>query len=157
MIEAAHRSVPGAVAGWRANAPKQRLVLGGRVIALDLQVEWSQVNEMICRVWRGWTTPENAAAYEKIVRGQVIPGIEARIVPGFLHIDLMRRDLGAEVEFQTIMWFADLDAIRAFVGADYEISHVPEEARIVLSRFDVRATHYDVIDRRAQHGGFSQR
>jgi hypothetical protein len=27
---------------------------------------------MICRLWRGWTTPENADAYERIVRGQVI-------------------------------------------------------------------------------------
>jgi hypothetical protein len=41
---------------------------------------------MICRVWRGWTTPENADAYERIVRGEVIPGIEARLIPGFRHI-----------------------------------------------------------------------
>lgn len=41
---------------------------------------------MICRLWRGWTTPENADAYERIVRGEVIPGIEARKIPGFRHI-----------------------------------------------------------------------
>ena len=56
---------------------------------------------MICRLWRGWTTPENADAYERIVRGEVIPGIEARQIPGFRHIDLMKRDLGGEIEFQT--------------------------------------------------------
>ena len=28
---------------------------------------------MICRLWRGWTTPENADAYERIVRTEVIP------------------------------------------------------------------------------------
>ncbi len=28
----------------------------------------------VCRLWRGWTTPENADAYERIVRGEVIPG-----------------------------------------------------------------------------------
>jgi len=28
---------------------------------------------MICRLWRGWTTKDNADAYERIVRGQVIP------------------------------------------------------------------------------------
>ena len=33
---------------------------------------------MICRLWRGWTTPENACDYERIVRTEVIPGIEAR-------------------------------------------------------------------------------
>ena len=105
---------------------------------------------MICRQWRGWTTPDNADAYERIVRGEVIPGIEARNIPGFLHIDLMRRDMGGEVEFQTLMWFDSVEAIKTFVGEDYSISHVPDDARAVLARFDERATHFQVLDRRAQ-------
>jgi antibiotic biosynthesis monooxygenase (ABM) superfamily enzyme len=105
---------------------------------------------VICRLWRGWTTPENAAAYERIVRGEVIPGIEARRIPGFEHIDLMRRELDGEVEFQTLMWFDSLDAIKAFMGEDYGVSHVPPQARVVLERFDARAAHYEVIDRRRQ-------
>ena len=105
---------------------------------------------MICRLWRGWTTPENAGAYETIVRGEVIPGIEARRIPGFRHIDLMRRDLGGEVEFQTLMWFDSLDAIVAFIGEDYAVSHVPVAARAVLSRYDDRAVHFEIIDRRPQ-------
>lgn len=105
---------------------------------------------MICRLWRGWTTPENADAYERIVRGEVIPGIEARRIPGFQHIDLMRRELGDEVEFQTLMWLDSLDAIKAFMGEDYAVSHVPPAAQAVLKRFDERAMHFEVIDRRAQ-------
>jgi hypothetical protein len=105
---------------------------------------------MICRIWRGWTTPTNADAYERVVRGEVIPGIEARRIPGFEHIDLMRRDLGDEVEFQTIMWFDRLQSIVDFVGEDYSVSHVPPAARAVLSRFDERAGHYEVVDRRTQ-------
>ena len=105
---------------------------------------------MICRLWRGWTTLENAAAYERIVRSEVIPGIEARRIPGFRHIDLMKRDLGGEIEFQTLMWFDSLDAITAFMGEDYAVSHVPEAARAALTRFDDRAVHYEVIDRRPQ-------
>jgi len=105
---------------------------------------------MICRIWRGWTTPVKAAAYEDMVRNQVLPAIEARAIDGFLHIDLMRRETGGEVEFQTIMWFRDLDAVRAFVGEDYAVSHVPEAARAVLARFDERAAHYEVIERRLQ-------
>jgi antibiotic biosynthesis monooxygenase (ABM) superfamily enzyme len=107
---------------------------------------------MICRLWRGWTSPANAAAYEAVVRGEVIPGIEARSIPGFLHIDLMRRDCGDEVEFQTLMWFDSLDSIRAFMGEDHEVSHVPAAAQAVLSRFDARAAHFEVIDRRPQRG-----
>ena len=105
---------------------------------------------MICRLWRGWTTPEDADAYEKIVRTEVIPGIEARNIPGFRHIDLMKRDLDGEIEFQTLMWFDDLDAIVDFMGEDCSVSHVPMEARAVLNSFDDRASHFEVIDRRDQ-------
>lgn len=105
---------------------------------------------MICRLWRGWTTADNVAAYERIVRGEVIPGIEARRIDGFRHIDLMKTDRGDEIEFQTLMWFDSLDSIKAFIGEDYSASHVPVSARAVLSRFDDRATHYEVIDRRDQ-------
>lgn len=105
---------------------------------------------MICRLWRGWTTPDNADAYERIVRGEVIPGIEARHIAGFRHIDLMKRHLGDEVEFQTLMWFDSLEAIIAFMGADFSVSHVPAAARAVLTRFDDHAAHYEVIDRREQ-------
>ena len=105
---------------------------------------------MICRLWRGWTTPENADAYEEIVRGEVIPGIEARRIPGFRHVDLMKRELEGDIEFQSLMWFDSLDAIKAFMGDDYDVSHVPAVARAVLSRFDERAAHFEVLDRRAQ-------
>lgn len=107
---------------------------------------------MICRLWRGWTTTENAPRYEAVVRREVIPGIEARAIPGFLSIDLLRREVSDGVEFATIMWFTDLDAVKAFVGDDYEVAHVPERARAVLSRFDERSSHYEVLDRREQPG-----
>ena len=105
---------------------------------------------MICRLWRGWTSLENADAYERIVRTEVIPGIEARKIPGFRHMDLMKRDLGGEIEFQTLMWFDSLDAIITFMGDDYSVSHVPLEARAVLNSFDDRAAHFEVLDRRDQ-------
>ena len=105
---------------------------------------------MICRFWRGWTTRDNADAYERVVRGEVIPGIEARSIPGFRQIDLMKRDCGEEIEFATMMWFDSLEAIKAFVGEDYSVSHVPEAARAVLKRFDSHAAHYEIIDRREQ-------
>ena len=68
---------------------------------------------MICRIWHGWTTQENAAVYEGIVRGEVIPEIEARRIPGFRAIELIRRSLQDGVEFATIIWFDDIDAMRA--------------------------------------------
>lgn len=108
---------------------------------------------MICRIWRGWTTPENADAYERVVRQEVIPAIEARDIRGFRHIDLMRRELDDEVEFLTAMWFDDVESIKAFTGEDYAVSHVPEAARAVLARFDERSAHFDVLEDRPQQPG----
>src|SRR5262245_53624624 len=105
---------------------------------------------MICRLWRGWTSPENAGAYERVVRGEVIPGIEARNIPGFRHVDLMKRDLDGEIEFQTLMWFDNIEAVKAFMGADFSVSHVPLEELDGPNSFDDRAAHFEVIDRRPQ-------
>lgn len=110
---------------------------------------------MICRFWRGWTTTANADGYEKIVRGEVIPGIEARNIAGFRRIDLLRRPLAGEdrVEFSTLMWFDSLDAVRGFTGEDYEVSHVPTVAQAVLADFDKRAAHFEVLEERIQANG----
>ena len=105
---------------------------------------------MICRIWRGVASALNADAYERIVRREVIPAIEARRIEGFKHIDLMRRPLEEGVEFATIMWFSDLEAVKRFVGDDHEVSHVPPAARAVLMRYDERAAHYEVLERRPQ-------
>lgn len=105
---------------------------------------------MICRIWKGWTTPENADSYQSIVLGIVIPGIEARHIPGFRQIDVLRRDGAEEIEFTTLMWFDSIDSVRNFMGANYTASHVPAEARAVLARFDAHAEHYEVLDRRLQ-------
>jgi hypothetical protein len=105
---------------------------------------------MICRIWHGYTTHDNADAYERVVRTIVIPGIEERSIPGFISIDLIKRRLEHEVEFATLMWFDSKEAIVEFVGDDFTISHVPAEAREVLERFDDRARHYMVLDRREQ-------
>ena len=52
------------------------------------------------------------------MRGQVIPGIEARSIPGFRSIVLLRRERDQDVEFMTLMWFDSLDSVKAFMGED---------------------------------------
>ena len=103
---------------------------------------------MIIRFWRGWTTRADADRYEKLLREEVFPGIFARRVAGFEGIQLMRREVGEEVEFMTAMRFRSLDAVREFAGADYEAAYVPAAARALLARFEPRAGHYVL---RARH------
>ena len=99
---------------------------------------------MIARIWHGWTSPENADTYEALLRDEVFLGIKRRQMGGFQDIQLLRRRVGDEVEFVTIMRFKSIDAIREFAGADYEACVVPPEARAVLSRFDLRSQHYEI-------------
>ena len=99
---------------------------------------------MIIRIWHGWTTPENATAYENLLKSEVFKGIADKSIAGYEKIELVRRDLGDEVEFVTIMRFKSLDAVRAFVGEDYEQAYVPAEARKILKRFDARSQHYEL-------------
>jgi antibiotic biosynthesis monooxygenase (ABM) superfamily enzyme len=103
---------------------------------------------MITRIWYGWTTQANADAYETLLRTEIFPGILARGVPGFTEIELLRRPLGEEVEFATIMRFDSWDAVRAFAGENYEQAVVPPKARAVLARFDDRSQHYERRERR---------
>jgi antibiotic biosynthesis monooxygenase (ABM) superfamily enzyme len=102
---------------------------------------------VIARLWHGWTAPQNADAYESFLRTKMFPSIHR--VPGYLGADLLRRQDGDEVAFVTITRFESLDAVRAFAGESYQQAVVEPEARALLSRFDERSEHYEVvIDRR---------
>ena len=103
---------------------------------------------MISRIWHGWTTPGNADTYERLLREEIFEGIAGRRIDGFRGIDLLRRELGEEVEFVTVMWFDSIADVRAFAGEEYQVAVVPPAARAVLSRFDERSAHYEVRERR---------
>lgn len=101
---------------------------------------------MIARIWHGWTSPENADAYEEFLRTKMFPSIHE--VDGFRSADLLRRDDDGEIAFITITRFDSLDAVKRFAGDDYERAVVEPEARRMLSRWDERSVHYElVIDR----------
>jgi heme-degrading monooxygenase HmoA len=100
---------------------------------------------VIARVWHGWTRPENAHAYEELLREEIFPGI--RRIEGFRGADLLRADGEGEVEFVTVTLFDSLGAVRAFAGEDYEAAVVPPEARRLLERFDERSRHYELLAR----------
>jgi hypothetical protein len=99
---------------------------------------------VISRIWHGFTSPANADAYEALLRSEIFLGIEGRQISGFRGIQLLRRELGDEVEFVTVMEFASVAAVRVFAGEDYEIAVVPPKARALLARFDARSQHYEV-------------
>lgn len=98
---------------------------------------------MIARIWHGHTRPDDADAYEAMLKPELLPGISN--VRGYKGSYLLRRETGDEVEFITIMLWDSLDAVRAFAGENYEASVIPEERRKYLSRHDAKAAHYEVV------------
>jgi antibiotic biosynthesis monooxygenase (ABM) superfamily enzyme len=102
----------------------------------------------IKRIWHGWTTLGNADIYQNLLRDEVFPGIEAKKIPGYLGIELLRRDLEDEVEFITIMTFQSLQNIIDFQGEDCTRCYVPEAAQKVLKRWDQISVHYESVEAR---------
>jgi hypothetical protein len=105
---------------------------------------------MISRIWHGWTTTENANAYEALLREEVFTGIAERLPEGYHGIHLLRRETGDEVEFVTIMWFDSMEVVRRFAGEDYEAEVVPPAARLLLARTSGRSAHYEVLSEPGQ-------
>jgi antibiotic biosynthesis monooxygenase (ABM) superfamily enzyme len=97
---------------------------------------------MIARMWRGWTKPENADLYERLLREVVYPGL--RTLPGYAGGYILRQEQGAEIEFATVNLFESLEAVKAFAGEDYEVPVFEPEARRLLARVEPIARHYEV-------------
>ncbi len=98
---------------------------------------------MIARLWHGWTRPEDAEAYETLLRAEVLPGIDR--IEGARGAYVLRSAGANEVEFVTITLWDSLEAVREFAGDDYEAAVVPAAARQLLSRFDERSRHYEMV------------
>ena len=97
---------------------------------------------MIARLWRGWTSIENADAYEKLLREQVFPGL--RQIDGYRGGYILRQEGNDEVEFVVLNLFDSLEAVRTFAGPDYTVPVFEPEARQLLAKVEPRARHYEV-------------
>ena len=82
---------------------------------------------MIARLWKGWTAPENADAYEELLRERVLPGLQG--IQGYHGGYILRQNGQEEVEFVVVNLFSSLDAVRAFAGPDYTVPVFEPEAR----------------------------
>ncbi|MDQ7809656.1 antibiotic biosynthesis monooxygenase [Amycolatopsis sp. A133] len=97
---------------------------------------------MIARTWRGWAPAATADDYQRHYKTDVAQHL--RDVPGFQGARLLRRPAGDEVEFTSITFFTDLDAVRGFAGESYEEAVLEEDARRALSHWDGHVSHAEV-------------
>jgi len=100
---------------------------------------------MICRVWKGWTRPEKADAYELYLKAELFPKVERELRPfGFRGYHLLRVARENEVEFVTMLWFESLDAVKSFAGPNYRVPVISERAHSLLSHYAGECDHYEL-------------
>jgi hypothetical protein len=104
-----------------------------------------ETKNVVCRVWRGWTTADQAQRYDDYLQKELFPrlGRELRC-HGYRGYQLLRLSRGEEVEFMTMLWFESVEHVRSFAGENYETPVISERARLLLTRFADRADHYQL-------------
>ena len=96
---------------------------------------------MIARIWHGWTKPEDANAYEKMLRDEIFPDIAARKIEGYRGAELFVREDGDEVEFVTLLRFDSLDSVAEFAGSEASKPVIFPKAEALITRME-QARHY---------------
>ena len=95
---------------------------------------------MIARLWRGWSAPESADSYERMLREDVLPGIQG--IEGYHGAYILRSNEKNKTAFIIVTLFDSLDSERPF--ANDTTPMIEPEARQLLSLFESTASHYDV-------------
>ena len=98
---------------------------------------------MIARIWTARTTRAKAPGYADHLRAHVFAHLGG--IPGYERALLLQRDVDGEVEVQVITFWRSLEAIGAFAGTDSEAAVVTDEAAALLTDFDRRVRHFDVV------------
>jgi heme-degrading monooxygenase HmoA len=106
---------------------------------------------MIARHWRGWTKAQNADAYETLLKTQVLPYLAK--IAGYRGGYVLRGNTADEVEFVIINLFDSIEAVRAFAGPNYSTPVFEPEARLLLSRVEPIAHHYEVREHTVRTSG----
>ena len=97
----------------------------------------------IARIWSGRATNEKWPLYREHFAKNVLP--ELRAVAGYLGATLYVRHVGDEREILVETLWRSLDTIHLFAGVDLETAVVAEEAAKVLTEYDRKVRHYEVV------------
>ena|ERR1700730_13307858 len=98
---------------------------------------------MIARLWSAQSTPTQAPDYVEHFRSQVLPSV--RTVDGYVGAMLLEQAIPSAVEIIVITFWRSVDSVRGFAGADLEGAVVTDEAAALLTQFDQRVRHYEIV------------
>lgn len=98
---------------------------------------------MIARLWSAQTSREQAPAYLQHLKNHVLPTLHD--IDGYAGAMLLERETGAGLEILVVTMWRSLDCVRAFAGPDVEQAVVADEAAALLTDFDRRVRHYELV------------
>ncbi|MCX2718126.1 antibiotic biosynthesis monooxygenase [Lentiprolixibacter aurantiacus] len=101
-------------------------------------------HQKIIRTWSGWTTLENASAYEKFLVEEVFLDVKKKGVDGLEKVSISTLTHNEEVQFFLVLQFSTLEAVKKFAGENYKMAYIPEKAKQLLKRYDHTAKHFEL-------------
>lgn len=97
----------------------------------------------MARYWSARMSRENAPKYADHLAKGVLP--ELKKINGYKSGTLWQREVSEEIEVVVITYWESLASIRAFAGEDLETAVVTDKAAALLTEYDRRVRHYDVL------------
>jgi heme-degrading monooxygenase HmoA len=99
---------------------------------------------VIARIWRGWTSREDADAYVRYMIEVAAP--DSLDTPGNRGFSILHRPDGDREEFLTISLWDSLEVIHAFAGDDIQRAvFYPEDDRYLVER-ELTVSHFEYLD-----------
>jgi len=77
---------------------------------------------------------------------EIFPTVKKRGVTGLEKVTITTKDLGHKIEFLLLLEFSSLDAVKSFVGENYEVAYMPENAQKILLDYEHTADHHELVD-----------
>ncbi len=108
---------------------------------------------MIARLWSARASAPQCRAYLEHFDRRVVPKL--RELEGYVGAAVLTRRADREVEILVATLWRSMEAIQQFAGRDVEAAIVAEEAAALLTEFDRRVRHFEVVSTDQPEGSFT--
>ncbi|MBT1696203.1 antibiotic biosynthesis monooxygenase [Fulvivirgaceae bacterium PWU4] len=97
---------------------------------------------MVSRHWMGLAHRDRANEYVLHLQHDTFRKIKS--INGFKAAHILKREVDEGTEFLIITEWENIDAIKEFAGANFDVAVVPQLVQEIMIRYDDKVRHYDV-------------
>ena len=98
---------------------------------------------MIARIWNGRTKEVHLEDYTQLMKDIAIA--DYKKTPGFIKLSFLSSVENGVAHFKLITYWDNLEVIKNFAGADYEIAKYYPEDEPYLLEFEEKVAHFEVF------------